>query len=191
MKRWKGFGNEYMEKIGFGEQPYLIYRHLDAGHPPSMPMLYTEQNLFIKNHLGPAFVAAGLKTKIIIYDHNLDRPDYPLALLNDPDVAKYVEGSAFHHYGGDINTMASIHLARPDKSIYFTEQMVTESPTATSINIASQVKRLVIGTMRNRSRNLILWNLAADKNNDPHTNNGGVLFARVLLRLKRTVSPKT
>jgi len=23
----------YMEKIGFGEQPYLVYKHLDAGHP--------------------------------------------------------------------------------------------------------------------------------------------------------------
>jgi len=23
----------YMEKIGFGQQPYLIYQHLDAGHP--------------------------------------------------------------------------------------------------------------------------------------------------------------
>jgi uncharacterized protein YijF (DUF1287 family) len=22
-----------MEKIGFGEQPYLIYKHEDAGHP--------------------------------------------------------------------------------------------------------------------------------------------------------------
>lgn len=25
--------NEYMKKIGFGEQPYLVYRHYDAGHP--------------------------------------------------------------------------------------------------------------------------------------------------------------
>ncbi|MFB9840866.1 relaxase/mobilization nuclease domain-containing protein [Mucilaginibacter ginsenosidivorans] len=24
---------EYMDKIGFGEQPYLLYRHNDAGHP--------------------------------------------------------------------------------------------------------------------------------------------------------------
>ena len=24
---------EYMEKIGFGNQPYLVYRHQDAGHP--------------------------------------------------------------------------------------------------------------------------------------------------------------
>src|SRR5690349_18555036 len=23
----------YMAKIGFAEQPYLVYRHLDAGHP--------------------------------------------------------------------------------------------------------------------------------------------------------------
>ncbi|WP_214071836.1 relaxase/mobilization nuclease domain-containing protein [Mucilaginibacter sp. dw_454] len=26
-------GASYMEKIGFGDQPYLIYQHLDAGHP--------------------------------------------------------------------------------------------------------------------------------------------------------------
>jgi hypothetical protein len=26
-------GSEYMQKIGFGNQPYLIYRHYDAGHP--------------------------------------------------------------------------------------------------------------------------------------------------------------
>jgi len=25
--------DEYMEKIGFGHQPYLIYNHFDAGHP--------------------------------------------------------------------------------------------------------------------------------------------------------------
>jgi hypothetical protein len=24
---------DYMEKIGFAEQPYLVYQHLDAGHP--------------------------------------------------------------------------------------------------------------------------------------------------------------
>src|SRR5689334_4733599 len=24
---------DYMNKIGFGDQPYLVYRHEDAGHP--------------------------------------------------------------------------------------------------------------------------------------------------------------
>jgi len=28
-----GIASIYMEKIGFGNQPYLIYQHLDAGHP--------------------------------------------------------------------------------------------------------------------------------------------------------------
>jgi hypothetical protein len=23
---------EYMDKIGFGEQPYLVYQHFDSGH---------------------------------------------------------------------------------------------------------------------------------------------------------------
>lgn len=29
----KAIANTYMEKIGFGEQPYLVYQHFDAGHP--------------------------------------------------------------------------------------------------------------------------------------------------------------
>lgn len=29
----KNIAREYMDRIGFGEQPYLIYEHRDAGHP--------------------------------------------------------------------------------------------------------------------------------------------------------------
>ena len=54
---------------------------LHPGNNPSMLMLATEQAEFIKNHLGPAFQAASLPTKIIVYDHNADRPDYPLPFL--------------------------------------------------------------------------------------------------------------
>ena len=32
-ERLIAIANLYMEKIGFGDQPYLIYRHQDAGHP--------------------------------------------------------------------------------------------------------------------------------------------------------------
>ncbi len=66
-----------------------------------------------------------------------------------------------------------VHLARPDKNLYFTEQMVTERPGSPTINITAPVKRLIIGATRNWSRNVILWNLAADPLNDPHTDNGG------------------
>jgi glucosylceramidase len=146
---------------------------LNSKNTPSMQWFWTEQADFIKNNLGPALANAGLITKIILFDHNLDRIDYPLSLLNDPEVAKYADGSGFHHYGGDINAMRTLHMARPDKNIYFTEQMVVERPGDKTISISDQVLRLIVSTTRNWSKNVILWNLAADPKNDPHTDNGG------------------
>jgi glucosylceramidase len=35
------------------------------------------------------------------------------------------------------------------------------------------VRRLIVGATRNWSRNVLLWNLAADPRNQPHTDNGG------------------
>lgn len=146
---------------------------LNANNTPSMRMLPNEQTDFIKNHLGPIFKKEGITTKIILFDHNLDRIDHPLTTLRDPEAAKYVDGSGFHHYGGDMNAMSILHSFRPDKNIYFTEQMVTEQPGRPTINISAPVKRLIIGATRNWSKNVILWNLAADSLNDPHTDNGG------------------
>ncbi|MCJ7448256.1 MAG: glucosylceramidase [Bacteroidales bacterium] len=146
---------------------------LNSRNTPSMFWFENEQADFIKNYLGPAFKKAGIKTKIILFDHNLDRPDYPLVLLSDPDVSKYVDGSGFHNYAGDFNAMSLVHLARPDKNLYFTEQMVTERPGSPTINITGPVKRLILGATMNWSKNVILWNLAADPLNDPHTDKGG------------------
>ena len=146
---------------------------LNSKNTPSMQWFVAEQASFIRDHLGPAFRKEGIKTKIVLFDHNCDRPDYPLALLSDPELAVYVDGTGFHHYGGDLSAMSMVHMARPDKNLYFTEQMVTEKPGSSTINITAPVIRLIIGATRNWSRNVILWNLAADPLNDPHTNNGG------------------
>jgi len=146
---------------------------LNSKNTPSMQWFVSEQIPFIRDNLGPAFKKAGLTTKIILFDHNCDRPDYPLALLSDPELAQYVDGLGFHHYGGDLSALSLVHMARPDKNLYFTEQMVTEKPGSQAINITAPVKRLIIGATRNWSRNVILWNLAADPLNDPHTDNGG------------------
>ena len=163
-----------MKKEGIAIDAITVQNEpLNSRNTPSMPWLVSEQASFIRDHLGPAFRKAGLTTKIILFDHNCDRPDYPLALLSDPEIARYVDGSGFHHYGGDLSAMSLVHLARPDKNLYFTEQMVTERPGSSSINITAPVKRLIIGATRNWSRNVILWNLAADPLNDPHTDNGG------------------
>jgi hypothetical protein len=33
IEQLKNISESYMQKIGFGEQPYLVYQHFDAGHP--------------------------------------------------------------------------------------------------------------------------------------------------------------
>ena len=86
---------------------------LHPGNNPSLLMLAEQQADFVKNHLGPAFEAAKLDTKIIIYDHNADRPDYPLTILRDPAARRYVDGSAFHLYAGPIEALTQVHDAYP------------------------------------------------------------------------------
>lgn len=144
---------------------------LHGGNNPSMVMQAAEQATFIKDHLGPAFVAAGITTKIIAYDHNADRPDYPLTILNDAAAKSFVDGSAFHLYGGSITALTQVHNAHPDKHVYFTEQWVG-GPGNFSSDLQWHVENLVIGATRNWSRNVLEWNLAADPGYQPHTSGG-------------------
>jgi glucosylceramidase len=164
-----------MKSVGITIDAITIQNEpVNSRNTPSMTWFENEQAEFIKSNLGPVFEKAGINTKIILFDHNGDRPDYPLSLLNDPEVAKYADGSGFHNYVGDIAAaLRLVHIARPDKNLYFTEQMVTERPGNPEINIANPVKNLILRTTQNWSRNVILWNLAADPLNDPHTDNGG------------------
>jgi glucosylceramidase len=144
---------------------------LNPKNNPSMVMEAPEQASFIKNDLGPAFKAAKIKTKIILYDHNADRPDYPISILDDPKAAKYADGSAFHLYGGKVEALSEVHEKHPGKSLYFTEQWVG-APGNLKEDMRFHVKELIIGAPRNWSRNVIEWNLAADQNQDPHTPGG-------------------
>jgi glucosylceramidase len=146
---------------------------LNPENTPSMVMEATDEARFISQDLGPAFRRAGIKTKIIVYDHNCDRPDYPLTILADPAARQYVDGSGFHLYGGEITAMTKVHDAYPKKNLYFTEQMVVDKPGDPALHIAEPVARLIVGAPRNWSRNVLLWNLAADPQFGPHTNNGG------------------
>ena len=144
---------------------------LNEKNTPSMVMLAPEQADFIANYLGPAFEKAGIRTKIVLYDHNCDHPAYPLSILKDPAANEYVNGSGFHLYGGKIEALTEVHHAFPDKNLYFTEQSITD--LSGGMNVAKPEAWVVIGATRNWSRNVLLWNLAADPEYGPHTNDGG------------------
>ena len=144
---------------------------LHGGNNPSMLMTAAQQTDFIKNHLGPAFQAANITSKIIIYDHNCDRPDYPISVLNDPAAKAFIDGSAFHLYAGDITALSAVRSAHPDKALYFTEQF-TSSTGDFGGDLKWHLKNVIIGSMRNWSKNALEWNLANDPNYAMHTPGG-------------------
>ena len=138
---------------------------------PSMVMTATEQANFIKNNLGPAFVAANLTTKIIIFDHNCDNPGYPMSILGDAAALPFIDGSAFHLYGGDIGAMSTVHNFKPAKNVYFTEQW-TSSDGLFDYDLKWNLKNVVIGSMLNWSKTALQWNVASDPTFNPHTSGG-------------------
>ncbi|MDQ1139913.1 glycoside hydrolase family 30 protein [Pedobacter agri] len=145
---------------------------LHPGNNPSMYMSAEDQANFIKTALGPIFKSNGIATKIIIYDHNADKPEYPISVLNNAEAKKYIDGSAFHLYAGPISALTQVHNAHPDKNVYFTEQWVG-GPSNFGEDLKWHVSTLIIGATRNWSRNVLEWNLAADPNYNPHTDKGG------------------
>jgi glucosylceramidase len=146
---------------------------LNDKNTPSMLMPAEEEARFIKDYLGPAFREARLLTKIILYDHNCNVPDYAISILKDPLAYRYVAGSGFHLYEGQIEAMSRVHDAFPRKNLYFTEYMAVEPTVSARISIAKPVKGIFIGALQNWSRNVLLWNLAANSIFEPHTDNGG------------------
>lgn len=144
---------------------------LNPDNNPSMEMTAGEQATFIKNNLGPVFRTAGLSTKIVLYDHNCDKPEYPLSILADAAANEFIDGSAFHLYAGDINVLSTVHNQYPTKNLYFTEQYTGSSGNFGG-DLKWHLKNVMIGSMRNYSRIALEWNLANDASFGPHTPGG-------------------
>ena len=139
---------------------------------PSMVMPASVQAEFVKNHLGPALAAAGLgQVELFCWDHNCDLKEYPLTVFADADARRYLSGSAWHLYGGDISVMSEIHQAYPEMKLYFTEQWVG-SDGQFGGDLMWHIRNVLIGATRNWSRTVLEWNLASDPFCGPHTAGG-------------------
>ncbi|POX36126.1 glycosyl hydrolase, partial [Streptomyces sp. Ru73] len=140
---------------------------------PSMGMSADEQADFLKV-LDARLTAAALPTRLFAYDHNWDRPDFPLTVLNrTKDIAR-VQGAAFHCYGGSPEAQQQVRDA--GKRVFFTECSGTDSddPARTFADTLKwQTENLVIRSMRSGAETVVLWNLALDKDGGPHFGNCG------------------
>ena len=130
----------------------------------------TDETTAIKNELS-ALSSAGLSTKILIYDHNWDRPDYPETVLSDPQIAgsSQIAGIAWHGYGGTPGAMSALHDAYPNLGNYETEH---SGGTWVSDQVKADFEEIT-QVMRNWGKSYVKWSLALDTNRGPHTGGCG------------------
>jgi len=160
------------------EPLYVPKNYAGSGMSPD------QQASFIKNALKPAFKAAGIDTLILAYDHNWDRKDYPLTVLEK--AGDDVDGVAWHVYGGNVISQTEVYREYPEKDVYFTEASGGEWIPPFEQAFLSQIKT-GIDVFRNYSRTYVLWNMALDETNGPVVPN----FGRSTCRGVVTVNQQT
>ncbi len=142
--------------------------HFEPLDYPGMRVSPDARAAFIGGHLGPMLAQRNPGTAIFDWDHNWNEPDSPAAVLAAPRAARYIEGVAWHCYGGDVRVQSALHDARPDKDVWFTECSGGGWTSGFSDNLMYFTRTLVIGATRNWARGVLLWNLALDNDGGPH-----------------------
>ncbi|MDP2338473.1 MAG: glycoside hydrolase family 30 beta sandwich domain-containing protein [Bacteroidota bacterium] len=168
-----------MKKEGFNIDAITIQNEpLNRGNSASLYMSWQEQASFVRNALGPKFADAGLTTKIVVFDHNYnydninDQLSYPVKIYADPETAKYVDGAAYHAYGGAKSELLNVHNAFPSKNLYFTEMSIGSWNYSFDGDLMWSMRELGIGTLNNFSKSVIVWNFMLDEKGAPNRPGG-------------------
>ncbi|MBO4624877.1 MAG: glucosylceramidase [Bacteroidales bacterium] len=168
-----------MEKEGFPIYAITVQNEpLNRGNSMSLYMPWEDQRDFVKQALGPALESAGLKTKILAFDHNYDydriasQADYPLHLFADAETAKYLAGSAWHNYGGNVSVLDKIHDSYPEKEIYFTEASIGTWNYNFDACLINDFRDIFLGTLGRYGKGVTLWNLMLDDQHKPNRPGG-------------------
>jgi glucosylceramidase len=128
----------------------------------------TDQTTALFSYLAPALSTAGLNTKILVYDHNWDRPDYPQNVLANQNLTQ-IAGVAWHGYGGTPGAMTPIQNMFPGVGTYATEHTgVITNTDQTRLDFEE-----ITQCMRNWARAYVKWSLALDQNQGPHSGGCG------------------
>lgn len=135
---------------------------------PGMRLSAAQRAELIGRHVGPVFARAGLKTRILDWDHNWDKPEHPLGVLADPVARGFVGGVAWHCYAGEVSVQSKVRDQHPDKDVFFTECSGGEWSKPWPDSWAWMMRNLVIGSTRHWARGVLLWNLALDEKYGPH-----------------------
>jgi glucosylceramidase len=154
---------------------------------PGMLMPARQQAAFLADALGPALGAAHLTTKVLVYDHNWDHPEYPETVLNDPKARASAAGIAWHHYGGNPGVMTRLHDEFPDMGEWETE---AGGGTWQTGSIVPHEAAELVAVMRNWARSYVLWTLATDQDHGPHVGGCGQCRGVITLDLTNPQNPR-
>jgi len=153
--------------------------------PPDYPGMYMpaeDQAMLIRQYVGPAFAASGIKAQLLAWDQNWE-PDYPFAVMQDQEAARYLSGVAYHCYAGDPTEMTYLHNTWPLAAILVTE-CSTGAWYQTPFSSALYEKlRVLIRSTRNWAETVAMWNLVLDDSGGPHT--GGCTTCSPLVTIDR------
>lgn len=134
-----------------------------------------EERDFIKHYLGPTMRQSSAKdVNILIWDHNRDIiVERAQAVLEDPEAAQYVWGTAFHWYVSEaFDNVGRVHELFPDKGLLFTEGCQEGGVHWDSWKTGERYARNIIGDFNNYCQGYIDWNLFLDNTGGPnHVNN--------------------
>lgn len=135
--------------------------------------IYTaeEERDFVRDHLGPELLKAGLgHIKIVIWDHNRDlMVERASVIYSDPAAAQYVWGCGFHWYGEDhFDHVQLVHDAWPDKALLFTEGCQEGGPHHDSWALGERYARSMINDLNRWTAGWIDWNLLLDDSGGPN-----------------------
>lgn len=142
-----------------------------TGIYPSMqltPHDEIEMALLIAESLRNSSIARN--TKVIVYDHNWDDPDYPIDVLNNSEVLanEDIIGSAFHCYAGSVAAQGTVHAAVPTKRIFFTECTGGAWAPHFGSDLLWDTSNLVIGAVNQWAEFSTKWNMLLDTSGGPH-----------------------
>jgi glucosylceramidase len=146
-----------------------------AGNPTAMSypgMSWNSSGLaeLTKNHVYPAFRAAGITTKVLVHDWNYgDYAGMGAGVLNDAAVRNdpLFGGIAWHGYGGDPAVGTQVHNQYPAVRQFSTEH----SGGMWVGNQHNDDLSDIVNYTRNWSGSVVKWSLALNQSMGPH--NGG------------------
>lgn len=158
---------------------------LNPGNSASLVMPWDEEADFVKEGLAPALKAAGLDTKIYLFDHNYNydnlpsQKNYPIKAYDRMGTGfegeELVAGACYHSYGGRVEDIVEdVVKARPDKELLFTEASIGTWNHGRDLDrrLAHDMDELVISPALNDFRGSIVWNLMLDTNGAPNRPKG-------------------